>query len=233
MKPIQISDGPPSPLQTSRLHPTVAIIPHPLPLSRYGNPSHYCVNGHQYQVLKHRKGFKKRGIASWYGRKFQGQRTSSGEPYNMFAMTAAMRTLPIPCFVQVTNLNNGKHIIVKVNDRGPFKANRLIDLSYAAAQKLAMLHNGTAPVEVKVLDPHAKPSHDQHFIQVAAFHNYQTAQQLKQSLQNKFSQPIYVVQTPHSLYHVQIGPLKQILQPKKLLQHLKQLDYGGSFMVSR
>ncbi len=124
--------------------------------SRYGNPVSYEVNGERYYVLEDHRGYIERGTASWYGEKFHGRRTSSGEPYDMYAMTAAHRTLPLPTYVRVTNLDNGRSVVVKVNDRGPFHGNRLIDLSYAAAAKLDMLQKGTAPVEVRAIDP-ARP----------------------------------------------------------------------------
>lgn len=123
-----------------------------LPYSKYGNPIYYDVNGVRYHVLSTSRGYKADGFASWYGTKFQGRRTSSGEPYNMYAMTAASTTLPIPSFVRVTNLANGKSVVVKVNDRGPFHTSRIMDLSYAAADKLDMLQHGTAPVRVEALN---------------------------------------------------------------------------------
>lgn len=123
------------------------------PLSRYGNPECYDVQGQKYYVLKSAKGYCKTGLASWYGTKFHGKKTSSREPYDMFAMTAASTNLPIPTYVEVTNLENGKKIIVKVNDRGPFKSDRIIDLSYAAAAKLGFANRGTANVQVKAIDP--------------------------------------------------------------------------------
>lgn len=122
--------------------------PHYLPKSRYGNPKSYVVNGKRYHVLKTAAGYNKRGIASWYGTKFHGKLTSTREPYNMFAMTAASPELPIPSYARVTNLRNGRSIIVKVNDRGPFEDNRILDLSYAAAKKLGYENRGTAPVRV-------------------------------------------------------------------------------------
>lgn len=99
------------------------------------------------------RGYRARGHASWYGTQFHGRKTSSGEPYNMFAMTAAHPTLPLPTYVRVTNLENGKMVVVKVNDHGPFHGNRLIDLSYVAAAKLGVLGKGTARVEVESIDP--------------------------------------------------------------------------------
>ena len=123
------------------------------PLSRYGNPESYVVYGKTYHTLSSSKGYKERGAASWYGTKFHGKRTSSGEPYDLYAMTAAHKTLPLPTYVEVTNLKNGRTVIVKVNDRGPFHDDRLIDLSYAAAAKLDILPYGTGEVEVRAIDP--------------------------------------------------------------------------------
>ncbi len=122
--------------------------------SKYGNPDSYEVNGQRYHVLNDNKGYFERGTASWYGNKFHGKRTSSGETYNMYTMTAAHRTLPLPTYAQITNLKNGRSVVVKINDRGPFHDNRLIDLSYVAAAKLDMLRKGTAPVEVRAIDPY-------------------------------------------------------------------------------
>jgi len=123
------------------------------PFSRYGNKSPYVVFGESYTVLPTAKGYQERGIASWYGPDFHGKRTSSWEIYDMFRMTAAHKSLPLPSYVKVTNLQNGKHVIVKVNDRGPFHDGRIIDLSFAAAKKLDMAVDGTAQVEVVALDP--------------------------------------------------------------------------------
>ncbi|MBX2835830.1 MAG: septal ring lytic transglycosylase RlpA family protein [Gammaproteobacteria bacterium] len=125
-----------------------------LPKSRIGNRSTYTVFGQQYRVMESAKGFSERGIASWYGSKFHGRDTSSGERYDMYQMTAAHKHLPLPTFVKVTHLNTGKSIVVKVNDRGPFVGDRIIDLSYAAAHKLGVLDTGTAPVEIVALSSH-------------------------------------------------------------------------------
>lgn len=120
-----------------------------LPESGSNRPGSYVVFGQRYDVLQSTDGFIQRGIASWYGRKFHGKRTSSGEIYDMYAMTAAHKRLPIPCQVEVINLTNGRRAVVRVNDRGPFVRNRVIDLSYAAAKQLGMLSEGTAPVEIR------------------------------------------------------------------------------------
>jgi rare lipoprotein A len=128
-------------------------VPRAEPRSRYGNPETYEVFGKKYRVMKSARGHVERGLASWYGPGFHAERTSSGEPYNMYSMTAAHKTLPIPSYVRVTHLGNGRSIVVRVNDRGPFVGNRIIDLSYTAAYKLGMIGTGTAPVEIRVLQP--------------------------------------------------------------------------------
>jgi rare lipoprotein A len=128
-------------------------VPRIEPKSRYGNPPYYEVFGRRYYVLASSADYVERGVASWYGPGFHTIRTSTGEPYDMYGMSAAHRTLPLPAYVRVTNLENGRSVVVRVNDRGPFVDNRIIDLSYTAAQRLDMLRNGTAMVEVRSLDP--------------------------------------------------------------------------------
>ncbi len=130
--------------------------------SRYGNPASYQVFGQTYYVMDDvMEEFEEEGLASWYGKKFHGRRTSSGEPYDMYAMTAAHKELPIPIYVRVTRVDNGKSIVVRVNDRGPFAAGRIIDLSYAAAQRLDMVEEGTTRVRIRTLsrpyDPDDEP----------------------------------------------------------------------------
>lgn len=130
-------------------------VPRAEPRSAAGNPPFYEVAGHRYVVLASATGYVERGVASWYGTEFHGLRTSTGEPYDMFAMTAAHKTLPLPCYARVTNLANGRSVVVRINDRGPFIANRIIDLSYTAALRLDMIRNGTAFVQVEALTPGA------------------------------------------------------------------------------
>jgi rare lipoprotein A len=140
------------------------------PLSRYGNrfknSNTYVTGKKRYSVMPTSRGYSAQGLASWYGTKFQGRKTSSGEPYDMFSMTAAHRTLPLPTYARVTNVENGKSIIVKVNDRGPFHCNRLIDLSYVAAHKLGIIGRGTGNVKVESIDPRDHhgliPKHHRH-----------------------------------------------------------------------
>jgi len=123
------------------------------PKSRRGNPKSYVVFGKRYYPKASSKGHVERGLASWYGKKFHGRKTSNGERYNMYAMTAAHKTLPLPTYARVTNLTNGRSTVVRINDRGPFHGNRIIDLSYSAARKLGMAANGVAMVEVRAIGP--------------------------------------------------------------------------------
>ena len=142
--------GPDHPVDVSNVKDAV---PTEVTPSRSGNASPYTVLGQTYTLVPTCKGYHDRGIASWYGMQFNGGPTSDGETYDMYAMTAANKVVPIPCYARVTNLKNGRSVIVKINDRGPFVANRLIDLSYAAASKLGMLGSGTALVDVQAVGP--------------------------------------------------------------------------------
>lgn len=142
--------------------PDISAIPEPVPRAepraRYGNRSPYSVVGRSYHVMESADGYVEQGVASWYGNKFHGRATSSLEPYDMYKYTAAHKSLPLPSYVQVTNLDNGRSVVVRVNDRGPFHGDRLIDLSYVAAVKLDMHRQGTARVEVRALSPGQGPA---------------------------------------------------------------------------
>ncbi|MDP3295385.1 MAG: septal ring lytic transglycosylase RlpA family protein [Nevskia sp.] len=127
-------------------------VPESVEKSRYGNPESYEVFGVHYDVLQDAAGFKERGHASWYGKKFHGRRTSSGETYDMFAMSGAHKTLPIPTYARVTNLENGKSVVVRINDRGPFHQGRIVDLSYSAAHRIGIIGGGSGEVELEVVD---------------------------------------------------------------------------------
>lgn len=129
-------------------------VPKHEPKSRYGNMDSYEVFGKRYYTKDHSKGYVAHGKASWYGTKFHGARTSSGETYDMYEMTAAHTTLPLPTYARVTNTDNGKSVIVKINDRGPFHGDRIIDLSYAAAARIGILQQGVGHVKVEAIDPH-------------------------------------------------------------------------------
>jgi len=210
------------------------------PKSRRGNPDSYVVFGQRYHTLPSSQGYVERGIASWYGTKFHGRSTSSGEPYDMYAMTAAHKSLPLPTYVQVTNLSNGRSAIVKVNDRGPFHDNRLIDLSYAAATKLGILAEGTGLVEVRALNPGApqpqapdtpviQASHQATpglFVQVGAFSSRQNANLLSRRLASSLGEKVRIQQIDNRgqpLFRVQIGPLASVEQVDSLSLNLPQL----------
>ena len=146
--PQQISDGPP-------LHPQKSVWRDATPMSgsisRYGNKSPYTVQGRSYEVLDSSSHYRASGIASWYGTKFHGKHTANGEIYNLFGATAAHRSLPLPSYVRVTNLTNERSVLLRVNDRGPFRDDRIIDLSYGAALTLGFAEQGTAPVLVEAV----------------------------------------------------------------------------------
>jgi rare lipoprotein A len=151
-------DGPPDRVP-GNLAQIPDAVPRDEPFHRFANRP-YTVLGQTYVPVADTKPMKERGLASWYGRKFQGQRTASGEPYDMFAMTAAHRTLPIPSYARVTNVKNGKSVIVRINDRGPFYSKRIIDLSYAAASRISLAQAGSGPVDVERVFPGEVVSED-------------------------------------------------------------------------
>lgn len=152
-----VKDGPPTRhVDLRRVH---RAIPTNLPKSKSGNSLQYRIANKTYRVMPSAYHYEQRGVASWYGTKFHGQLTASGEPYSMYAMTAASPTLPIPCFIRVTNLKNHRSVIVKVNDRGPFLHHRILDLSYVAAKELGYADHGTAPIELKTIDPTCRYPH--------------------------------------------------------------------------
>ncbi len=196
------------------------------PLSRYGNPASYQVKGNQYEVLTSSEGYKKKGIASWYGTKFHKERTSSGEAYDMYALTAAHKTLPLPTYVRVKNLENGLETIVKVNDRGPFHENRLIDLSYGAAVKLGLLAKGTAPVEIEALN--AAPE-AQYYLQVGAFQSSEKAEALREKLLNLKLNANVQVEERNARYVINLGPFSDKQTSDAFKHTLEEKGYPGGF----
>lgn len=203
-------------------------VPTKEPLSRYGNPTEYKVDGRTYQVMKSSTGYKTRGIASWYGTKFHKQRTSSGEPYNMYVMSAAHKTLPLPTYVRVKNLDNGREAVVKVNDRGPFHADRVIDLSYAAALKLGVFPKGTARVEIETL---AGPSGQAHYyLQAGAFSSEASAKRLKDKLARITPSPVFIEHYKQH-YVVRVGPFAAKKMADGLKSQLARNGVTGSFSV--
>lgn len=147
---IDVKDGAGEPVDTRLITNAVPKIE---PVTRAGNSNPYTVLGETYHLLPTAEGYKRVGTASWYGSKFHGRRTANGEVYDMYSMTAAHRTLPIPAYARITNLSNQRVIVVRINDRGPFHTSRIIDLSYVAALKLGFADHGTAEVEIEVITP--------------------------------------------------------------------------------
>lgn len=218
-------DGPPNfYVDISRIPNAV---PKPEPLAKYGNMPSYVVFGKRYYTMKSSSHYEAIGTASWYGTKFHTHRTSSGEAYNMLSMTAAHKTLPLPTYVEVTNLKNGRHVIVKVNDRGPFESNRLIDLSYVAAKKLGMLGHGTATVKVKAINPYFYAQHPSpHFTSFALAKPHHRLNYARTGenvlLQDHRHTPQRVKSAmPHNqLVYLQVGAFRNKLRAEKLRQRL-------------
>ncbi|WP_455211724.1 septal ring lytic transglycosylase RlpA family protein [Kaarinaea lacus] len=210
------------------------------PLSQYGNPSSYVVAGKRYYVLDSARGYVKRGTASWYGTKFHGRRTSSGEIYDMYAMSAAHKSLPLPTYVKVTNLENQKSAIVKVNDRGPFHDDRLIDLSYAAAVKLGIAGNGTAPVEVKAIELEANTAQPTpatsvavgHFVQVGAFTDRGNAERLQQRISLHIPFPVSISNADNTYYRVRVGPFSDRQQVEAAESRLSDLGINNTLILN-
>lgn len=212
-------------------------------LSRYGNPASYVALGKQYKTLKTHLGYDERGLASWYGTKFHQQLTSTREPYDMLSMSAAHKTLPIPCYVRVTNLANNKQVIVRVNDRGPFHDNRIIDLSFAAAKKLGIYPAGTGMVQVTALDPshpEATPSQlpDKKdlklFLQVGAFALRENADHLAGRIQDLTGAKVAVSDAAKSeqpLYKVRIGPLANAEESDTIHKQIQVAGLGTGMTV--
>lgn len=223
-------------------------VPASVTRSKYGNPGSYEVFGKRYYVKDSAEGFQQKGIASWYGNKFHGQRTSSGEDYDMYAMTAAHKTLPIPVFVEVTNHDNGRKAVVKVNDRGPFHEGRIIDLSYAAATKLGVAQAGTANVSIRVVTSESDKnrqrsaavveSHDgaagKLYVQIAAFSSENNALSHLEKLQGEgFSDVRLHIESKKgkAVYRVRIGPLPSELVAKNVVAQLKENNHKSLKIV--
>ena len=214
-------------------------VPRVEPRSAHGNPPFYEAMGKRYYVLGASDGYVERGVASWYGPTFHGVNTSSGERYDMYGMTAAHKTLPLPTYVRVTNLRNGRSIVVRVNDRGPFVANRLIDLSYTAAAKLDMLREGTTLVEVRALDPGqpdnltriAEAPPPTLYVQAGAFADQNNARRAIATLQGAGLTTAFVA-PPSSdkpqLYRVRVGPITDVAQFDQLAAKLARLGFPGA-----
>jgi rare lipoprotein A len=223
-----------APLRPISPEDVVDATPFPDPILAVGNMSPYVINGVTYEVLKDYRSYSERGTASWYGAKFTGHETSNGELYDVYLASAAHKSLPIPCFARVTNLENGKSIVVRVNDRGPFHADRLIDLSYAAAVKLGYMDKGTAPVEVEVIavvgvDDRRDASYGKYrYLQLGAFGSESTAKTLLAELQNLVSAPVFISPVDAGgtmLYRVRMGPVDDNQHLLALQQRLQDSGY--------
>ncbi len=209
------------------------------PRAARGNPPFYEVMGQRYYVLPGSDGYSEQGIASWYGREFHGRPTSSGEIYDMYGLTAAHKTLPLPTTARVTNLATGKSIIVRINDRGPFMKGRLIDLSYAAARDLGFLSAGTARVEVQALaGPVATTAGqapaDTMYVQVGAFSRPENAEVLRQRLhQQGFANAVirYDERGEPALYRVRIGPVANAAEYDAVAAQVDRLKLGTPRLV--
>lgn len=236
--PPEVVPSPPANVDT-----TADAIPRHEPRSAHGNPPFYKVLGKRYVVLATEDGYLERGVASWYGPTFHGESTSNGEKYNMYAMTAAHKTLPLPCYARVTNLKNGRSIVVRINDRGPFVANRLIDLSYTAAAKLDMLKEGTTLVEVRALtvqEPDdltrsAEAPPPALYVQVGAFADQSNARRVLDRLHTGGLASAFVLSPPDGkppLYRVRLGPINTVPELDQLAARLKGLGYPDARLAT-
>jgi rare lipoprotein A len=198
----------------------------------------YVVLGQKYKVWRDVDSYYEEGTASWYGPGFHGQNTSNGEPYNMNGYTAAHKNLPLPSFLKVTNLENGKAVIVRVNDRGPFHGNRILDLSKGAASKIGVIGPGTARVSVELIK--TVPNDEQTsmnllngykpYIQIFSTMDYNKAENIKNSLAKETGKPVFI-QNYQQAYRIKVGPLKQE-EAASTLSKIKQCGYSGAFFTA-
>lgn len=227
------------------------VIPRYEPLSRSGNQSPYVVNGETYHINFDTHGFRQQGVASWYGQKFHGYHTANGEVYNMYALTAAHKTLPLPSFLKVTNQINGKSVVVRVNDRGPFHDDRILDLSYAAALQLGYMAKGTAPVDIEVIIPADTPQKTNmspvlvgtelvpghgFFIQQGAFSDQSSLEKRAGQIKSKADLAVMVNAAEHEgkpLYRLWLGPFYQRKAAEQALQLLKKAGISGGLIITR
>ncbi|MBV32144.1 MAG: septal ring lytic transglycosylase RlpA family lipoprotein [Porticoccaceae bacterium] len=222
------------------------VIPKFEEVTRAGNRNPYTQFDVTYHLLPTAEGYKQKGIASWYGKKFHGRRTANGEIYNMYALTAAHTILPIPSYARVTNMSNQKSVVVRINDRGPFHSNRIIDLSYVAALKLDFVEKGTTQVEVEVITPQRTVGGDSlptpkktianfeekkqfdfssgMYLQAGAFSTWAAAQEFHTSLVTLTSTPINLLEENH-LTKIIIGPLTD-LNAVNTLNHLLKKNFN-------
>ncbi|MEJ2171258.1 MAG: septal ring lytic transglycosylase RlpA family protein [Woeseiaceae bacterium] len=257
----EVRDGPPSGSTRIPDLPGDAV-PRPEPRSRYGNGPVYEVLGKRYTVMQSSAGYRERGVASWYGKKFHGNLTSNREVYDMHSMTAAHKTLPLPTYVRVRNLSNGREVIVRVNDRGPFAHNRIIDLSYSAALKLDMVGTGTGLVEVEAISfdgpsgdrpvrkvtppepvaamPAPSPApktidEDRIFVQVGAFGSRENAERRLAAIRGANILASFIVEDSSvspAIYRVRIGPIRGIVQYDIVVEELEKMGIPDPYLIN-
>ena len=240
-------DRPPSaPIDPSQIRDVELL---PLNRTMAGNRSPYTVNGKQYRVVASEEGFQQTGLASWYGEKFHGHLTSNGEIFDMYQVSAAHTSLPIPSYARVTNLENQRNIIVRVNDRGPFHNDRVIDLSYAAAHKLGFSNQGTALVHVESSIPGQQgvqlagfsSANDTianvggQYLQAGAFSDLRAAQRLSNRLRELTSRPVFIrsvqAQNSQQLHRVRVGPIADPQELQSITDMMVAADLEQPYMV--
>ena len=232
------------------------VIPVPLNRTMAGNRSPYTVNGRSYRVMQTEVGFQQTGLASWYGEKFHGHQTSNGEVFDMYQVSAAHTGLPIPSFVRVTNLENQRSIVVRVNDRGPFHNDRVIDLSYAAAYKLGFSNQGTALVHIEAIVPSqnvilaantatnpattvtasAAAAAGDRYLQAGAFSDLRAAQRLSDRLRDLTSRPVFIrsiqaADTRQQLHRVRVGPISDPHEIERISDLMQSANLGQPYVV--
>ncbi len=231
------------------------VVPEPITRTMAGNRSPYSVLGKTYQVLPTEEGYRERGVASWYGEKFHGHKTSNGEVFDMYQVSAAHKSLPIPSFLQVTNLDNNRSIVVRVNDRGPFHGDRIVDLSYAAALKLGYADRGTARVELEAIIANGSDSDragartrivnletgnravsGEKYLQVGAFSDLNLAREVSEKLRVMTNRPVIISiinNTENGVLHrVRIGPVNDPGEIRRITQSVVAASLGSPYTTT-
>lgn len=245
-----------APSQALDLSQIREVIPVPLNRTMAGNRSPYSVNGRSYRVMQSEEGFQQTGLASWYGEKFHGHQTSNGEIFDMYQVSAAHTGLPIPSFLRVTNLENQRSIVVRVNDRGPFHNDRIIDLSYAAAYKLGFANQGTALVHLEAIVPSQNvmlasntatnpastvsgattAATGERYLQAGAFSDMRAAQRLSDRLRDLTSRPVFIrsiqaANTNQQLHRVRVGPISDPREIERISELMQSANLGQPYVV--
>ena len=232
------------------------VVPEPFARTLAGNRSPYTVLGKTYHVMVTEDGYNERGIASWYGEKFHGHKTSNGEVFDMYKVSAAHKSLPIPSFLRVTNLDNNRSLVVRVNDRGPFHGDRIVDLSYAAAFKLGYADRGTARVQLEAIIPDGVvvdraagnnnntlsqqtlrvASTGDKYIQVGAFADINSAREMSDKLRAMTNRPVFIrsLDSTNSgvLHRVRIGPVNDTSEIRRITQSVVAANLGSPYTVT-